>query len=713
MIGTKITDEEKYILLKTRRNLKFQRKWFTHFPWLAYSQSSDGAFCTFCVIFCPPVIGKSALPPKCLVVEPFKNWKHAIDQFKYHQNLDYHKRATVFAENFIQIQENKTVDISLQLDKQKRAQIELNRKIVSSIIQTLIFIGRQEIACRGHHDSGPITPETPSQNDGNFRALLRFRLASGDVTLQNHFENNKVQYTSPKIQNDIIELCGNIILDKIVSKVHQSQFFCIMADETTDVAGIEQFTLCVRYVDDSDNIAVLREDFLKFVPVIDVTGKGLADTLEMNFKDMKFDFEYLVAQGYDGAATMSGQFKGCAAKILEKYKQAPYIHCCNHSLNLVVSDSCSIPLIRNSLSTINEIINFFRKSAQRQSYLNKAVNEIDCEMTKKRLQKYCETRWIERLDSIIVFKEFFLPIFNALEDIKENGNQKSSEKAFIFHLSMQSGSFIVALVVIQEIFALVHPLSVALQAKSNDLASAIKLTDSLVTLLSEKRENAEEAFNEIFKQATELAIKIETDIQIPRKTAHQAHRDNYDIDSPEDYYRLSIFIPFLDHFITHLNDRFMQHKNLLKKIQNIIPKYIVSLHKNEINVTIDTILDQWPKATEISDTVVKTEALLWQQLCNAMKEKPFTFIDALNKCNKNIFPNIYNIIKICATLPVTVASAERSFSTLKRIKTYLRNSIGENRLNGLATMAIHREIILSPEEVLDKFCEKNRKLLLS
>ena len=54
-----------------------------------------------------------------------------------------------------------------------------------------------------------------------------------------------------------------------------------------------------------------------------------------------------------------------------------------------------------------------------------------------------------------------------------------------------------------------------------------------------------------------------------------------------------------------------------------------------------------------------------------------------------------------ATLPVSSASNERSFSTLKRIKTYLRNSVGEARLNGLAMLNIHRDMEVDVQTVID------------
>jgi len=53
-------------------------------------------------------------------------------------------------------------------------------------------------------------------------------------------------------------------------------------------------------------------------------------------------------------------------------------------------------------------------------------------------------------------------------------------------------------------------------------------------------------------------------------------------------------------------------------------------------------------------------------------------------------------------LPVTSCEPERSFSKLKQIKTYLRNSIGQFRLNALASLNIHREVEVTVEKVIQK-----------
>nr|CAI5858452.1 unnamed protein product [Callosobruchus analis] len=53
---------------------------------------------------------------------------------------------------------------------------------------------------------------------------------------------------------------------------------------------------------------------------------------------------------------------------------------------------------------------------------------------------------------------------------------------------------------------------------------------------------------------------------------------------------------------------------------------------------------------------------------------------------KEMFPNVVVAIKIFLTMPVSVASCERSFSKLKLIKTYLRSTMGQERLSGLAIL---------------------------
>ena len=69
-------------------------------------------------------------------------------------------------------------------------------------------------------------------------------------------------------------------------------------------------------------------------------------------------------------------------------------------------------------------------------------------------------------------------------------------------------------------------------------------------------------------------------------------------------------------------------------------------------------------------------------------------------------------MQIFVVLPVSVAECERSFSTLKRLKTYLRSTMGQERLVGLVLMSIHRDIRLSPEELVEQFMQQPKRRII-
>jgi|UniRef100_A0A2S2QYD6 hypothetical protein len=95
---------------------------------------------------------------------------------------------------------------------------------------------------------------------------------------------------------------------------------------------IEQFSICIQYVD--EELIVIREDFVAFVPVHDVTGLGLATVLQNTLIELGLDLDKLYGQGYDGAATISGNFRGVQAIVKKSHPKALYTHCVSHSLNL-------------------------------------------------------------------------------------------------------------------------------------------------------------------------------------------------------------------------------------------------------------------------------------------------------------------------------------------------------------------------------------------
>ena len=59
---------------------------------------------------------------------------------------------------------------------------------------------------------------------------------------------------------------------------------------------------------------------------------------------------------------------------------------------------------------------------------------------------------------------------------------------------------------------------------------------------------------------------------------------------------------------------------------------------------------------------------------------------SLKACDPDDFPNLYILLKIAASLPVTSCECERSINTMRRLNNYMRCTMGESRLSSLAIM---------------------------
>ena len=80
----------------------------------------------------------------------------------------------------------------------------------------------------------------------------------------------------------------------------------------------------------------------------------------------------------------------------------------------------------------------------------------------------------------------------------------------------------------------------------------------------------------------------------------------------------------------------------------------------------------------------------------------------------NLYPDLFDVVKIIATLPATVASCERAHSKVKIVNNYLRASMSDDRLESLVHISIESDIADKIElDTLDTFrLAKNRKLPL-
>lgn len=739
-IGTYLDDSQKLKVLENSwkpnssfsfpandKNRKFQYRWLEKYPWLSYSAKFDGAFCKICVAFSNGEGGQGKQRLGKLVLSPFRQWKDALENFTSHQLCHYHKKCSLMSEDFKKVMKGQRENIGIQLHHQRNVDIDKNRQKLDSVIKTIIFCGRQGLPLRGHRDAGNIFVEETGKNEGNFRALLRFRAESGDENLKDDAQLGTIskKYTSPDIQNEIIEICRQVIQNQIVEKINKAKCFTILADESTDISGKEFLTLCARYVDESDHnvdksdhnsSCVIKEDFLDFIEVQDLSGASIAEVILSNLRKLGINVSYLRGQGYDGASSMSGKLNGVQAKIIENHPTALYVHCCNHALNLVLSKSCSIPSIRNSLQIVQEIVTFFRASAKRKRILKNKLQEHfsngkDNNKKTTCLKKFCETRWVERHEALFTFCECLDPIIAALIEIQDgNPDAETSRKAMMFHNSICQGNFLISLFVAEKCFAITYNLSIVLQKPDNDLISSYATIKEVTEIFQKMRETSDAKFSEIFKRALDTAKELNIEINKPRLGRKQMHRDNTPSESVEDYYRKTVFIPFLDFLVQNMTDRFENHKNIISSLHSILPKNVETSSIENIMQCVEF----YSSDINVLPNILKGEIEMWLEkwLSTDAKERPTSAIESLTKCETSNYPNVKKLLKILSTLPISTATPERTFSTLRRLKTYLRNTMTNSRLSGLALLNIHRELEVNPESVLNSIAAKRSYLVL-
>lgn len=138
------------------------------------------------------------------------------------------------AEEFLARVNHPEEDVAMKLDAAVQKEASRNRAALSSIIETIKFAAIQNIPFRGHRDDGRIESSGtyPPHNDGNFRMLLRFRIQSGDATLQNHLarSSSTALYTSKTVQNELLQDMLTLLKIKLSNQINASPFWTIMAD---------------------------------------------------------------------------------------------------------------------------------------------------------------------------------------------------------------------------------------------------------------------------------------------------------------------------------------------------------------------------------------------------------------------------------------------------------------------------------------------------
>ena len=240
-------------------------------------------------------------------------------------------------------------------------------------------------------------------------------------------------------------------------------------------------------------------------------------------------------------------------------------------------------------------------------------------------------------------------------------------------------------------------LSLSLQNVDTDLIRASDQAKIVIRTLEDKRNN-QENWDSLFSKATEISNSVDVAPSIPRQAKYQRHRNNVPHESVEEYWKRSTLLPFLDHLISELRTRLITPSPLFK-VQALLPQNVSESSNLEEDI-FESYLEDLPDKLMINSELQRWK-FHWMHISE--DERPANAVAAINSVTFAHYPNIMTALKIFATLPVTSSTVERSFSAMRRLKTFLRNKMSNDRMSALALMHIYREDEIDYDACLRKF----------
>ncbi|XP_058742320.1 uncharacterized protein LOC131614784 [Vicia villosa] len=636
-------------------------------------------------------------------------------RIKEHElGMEHVKNMTTWYEYRQRLQKFQTIDKTTQriIEKEK----DHWKNVLKRVISIVKFLAKHNLAFRGCKE------KLYEDNNDNFLGLIEM-IAEFDPIIQEHVrrvttQEVHVHYLGHKIQNELISLLGSAIKFEIIRKIKQAKYFSVILDCTPDVSHKEQMSLIIRYVDVSSTSISIEESFLGFLNVNDTTGQGLFDVLQNELKELGLDVFDVRGQGYDNGSNMKGKHQGVQKRFLDINPRAFYTPCGCHSLNLALCDMAnSCNKARSFFGVVQRIYTIFANSTKRWQILKDNVKGL----TPKSLSS---TRWESRVESVKAIRTQMSDFTEALLEVSENDLDPKiqNEAKSLATNELGDFEFLMAIIIWFEILSAINSVSKLLQEKDMIIDVSMEKIKELISFFEGYRETG---FYKALVNAKEIAVELNISPTFPQRRIIKRKRHfDENLNTPilelseEESFRVNYFLYLVDQAIVSLNKRFEQYQEY-----ESIFGFLFTSHKLQSldDATLKSCCSNFERVlkhneqSDIDGNDLFGELKLLREMLPEEIMKPTDIL--LFSKGSDCFPNTVIAYRILLTIPVTVASAERSFSKLKLLKTYLRSTMSQERLNGLALIAVENDFLetLKYEELLDEFASKSvrRKAFLS
>ena len=383
-------------------------------------------------------------------------------------------------------------------------------------------------------------------------------------------------------------------------------------------------------------------------------------------------------QCYDGASTMRGSKSGVATQLLREESRAIYMHCYGHALNLAVGDTVKqCKLLRDTLDVRFEVSKLVKFSPKRDTQFEKIKAELAPDSPGFRV--LCPTRWTVRAASLRSVIDNYLVLQDLWEQAREDTSDPTIKariigvqaqfKTFRFYIGLHLGSLL-----------LQHSdnLSKTLQSPKLSASEGQHLAKmTIATLQSIRNDGSFNLFLEKVQQDRESLDVQEPQLMRRRKTPKRLDDGCAESDfpsNPKEFYRQQYY-EALDLIISSINDRFDQPGyRIYKELEDLLLK---AVQKEDFEECLATVLSFYK-----SDFIPDQLRLHLNILASNFPEKRTSvsvsdikdYIQTLSLAERGLIEQVSTLLQLFFVMPSTNAISERSFSALRRVKTYLRST---------------------------------------
>jgi len=360
-----------------RKMRRFNPNWFCGRDWLEYSVSRDAVFCFACYKMSNFLVARQAEADVIFTRRGYRNWKKGLD---LHETSKAHCTAVLLWKESL-LRHSTGKEISTMVNDEQLAR---NRYYVQSLFDVVFFLVSNELPLRGERESEALSKlhldniddlSTDDEPCGLFIKLFQFTMAK-DSKLRNIYDTipSNASYTSPQVQNEIIELLANLVREQIATELGDG-WYTLLCDGTRDVTGVENLSIVIRYI---SNVSDVCERLLCIGTTSQFDAANLTERIISYLKLYSIRLDRMLAQCYDGASVMSGRYGGVQALMQKELKrQIPYIHCFNHQLHLVVAHAMSfVPAVASFFDICEQLYNFFRRPNIRAMYEGESLKRV-------------------------------------------------------------------------------------------------------------------------------------------------------------------------------------------------------------------------------------------------------------------------------------------------------------------------------------------------